>query len=162
MGLTEHQRDEGGHRNATLWLIASASYFVALALIAALYPLHVFPYLPTSASSHVLAVVGAALSVASIAYVRRGFRVPGNIASGLFGALAGIGALFLPTVSGLMGLTDALLPTLFLLSQLVLIALANFDCKRLGRVSSLNEGAIAIILGLAVIAPTLCLFLARS
>lgn len=162
MGHTERQGDEGRRGDATLWAIAGASYFTALALIAALYPLRVFPYLPTSAPSRVLAVVGAALSVASIAYVRGGYRVPGNIAAGLFGALAGIGALFLPTVSVLTGLADVFLPTLFLLSQLVLIALADFDCGRFGRVSSLSEGAIAVILGLAVIAPTLCLFLARS
>ena len=162
MGHMERQKDEGGRGDATLWAIAGASYFTALALIATLYPLHVFPYLPTSAPSRMLAVVGAALSVASIAHVRSGFRVPGNIAAGLFGALAGIGALFLPTVSVLTGLADAFLPTLFLLSQLVLIALADYDCRRFGHASSLSEGAIAIVLGLTVIAPTLCLFLARS
>lgn len=162
MGHMEHQRDEGGRGDATLWAIAGASYFAALALITALYPLHAFPYLPTSAPSRVLAVVGAALSVASIAYVRSGFRVPGNIATGLFGALAGIGALFLPPVSALTGLADAFLPTLFLVSQLVLIALADYDCMRVGGVSSFSEGAIAILLGMTVIAPTLCLFLARS
>lgn len=162
MGHTEHQRDESRCGDATLWTITGASYFTALTLIATLYPLHVLPYLPTSASSRVLAVVGAALSIASIAYVRGGFRVLGNIATGLFGALAGIGALFLPTVSVLAGLVDVFLPTLFLLSQLVLIALANYICSRLGRASSLSEGAIAVTLGLAVIAPTLSLFLARS
>lgn len=151
-----------GDEDTTLWMIAGASYFVSLALIAALYPLYVFPYLLTSAPSRGLAVVCAALSAASIAYIRGGFRVPGSIATGLIGALAGIGALFLPTVSVLISLTDMFLPLTFLFSQLLLISLSDCDCKRLGGVSSFYEGAITVVLGLMVMAPTLCLPLARS
>lgn len=162
MGHTEHQRDEGRRGDAMLWAIASASYFAALALMVTLYPLNAFPYLLTSAPSRVFAVVGAALSVASIAYVRGGFRIPGNIATGLFGALAGVGALFLPTASALVGLADIFLPMLFMLLQLLLIALADYDCRRIGSTSSFGEGAIAIVLGSAVIAPTLCLVLAGA
>lgn len=151
-----------GDEDTTLWMIAGASYFASLALIAALYPLYVFPYFMTSAPSRGLAVVCAALSAALIAYIRSGFRVPGNIAAGLIGALAGIGALFLPTVSALISLTNMLLPLAFLFSQLLLISLADCDCRRLGGVSSFCEDAITVVFGLMVMAPTLCLLLARS
>lgn len=158
MGHGKRTPNEESYEDARLRTVAVASYFATLVLLVLTFPLGAFPYF-ASPVPRAISVLGATLSLLTMSNMRGGYGFVGNVVSGALGAAAGIGALYMPTVSAASGLSEAFLPALTLVSQTVLIARAEFERSRQGRVSGVVEAGLAVVLGLMINGPLLLFML---
>lgn len=154
--MAEEPRHEGTKRMAVVTVMA---YACTLALILAFLRINIYPRVDAEIVAQAASVVTAALTLPGALYITDGYKLPGHLVTGVFGAVSGLGATFLPTTSVvILGAWDSVVPLVFAAAMLSLVIMAERNTSSRGHTGPVVEVVLSIVMALLVMCPTCCFF----
>lgn len=151
---------EGSCNGSVKWAAAATvgAYACTLVFILAYLRLDIYPRVDAGAVAQATSVATAALTLPGALHITGGYGLPGHLVAGVFGALSGLGATFLPTASVvLLDTWDGVAPLAFAAATLSLVVMAERGAGSGGHVVPVVEVALTLVMALLVMCPTCCL-----